>query len=162
MISHPEQPSGAPHPLTPTVISAPAGLHPWIKEVLRFTVTAAVAALAGGYFAYQKAITAPVPAQYVVVDMAAFARTMQRDLDPGRPSGQIAIKEMGELIKARFKHLTDAGVVILDASQVIAAPQQALLDPTTWLAQGPEPTSPPAKSTSQAIKDSHGLDTPAR
>lgn len=98
-------------------------------EAIRFVVTVIAAGSLGGYFAYQKALTAPVPAQYVVVDLAEFSRTLQREIDPSKPSGQIALRELGTSLKGSFKELTEAGVVVLDASMVLAAPAAAYVDP---------------------------------
>lgn len=106
---------------------------PIYKEITRFILTVAVASLGGGYFGFQKAMNAPVPAQFAVVDMAALARSMQKEIDPSKPSGQIAIREMGEAIKSRFKDLNDAGIVVLDSSMVIAAPHSSMIDTSDLL-----------------------------
>lgn len=114
-------------------------LKPIHKEIIRFALTTAAASLIGGYFAYQKAMATPVPAQYVVVDIAGYIRNnLQREIDPSKPSGQIAMKEMADRLKERFKDLTDAGIVVLDASQVIAAPEAAIVNPADLLAVQPK------------------------
>ena len=108
-------------------------LKPIYKEIIRFVFTVAASSSIGGYFAYQNALTIPVPAQYAVVDMAEVARIMNINIDPTKPSGQIRIKEMTDVMKSQFSRYTDAGIVVLDASQVITAPKESYLDPKNLL-----------------------------
>ena len=103
-------------------------LKPLHREIIRFVVTVAAAAAIGSYFTYQKVMETPVPAQFAVVDMAEVARTLQKSIDPDKPSGQIAIREMGDAMRNNFKELTAAGVVVLDSSMVIASPKEAQID----------------------------------
>lgn len=108
-------------------------LKPLHKEVIRFVITVATAATLGSYVTYEKVMESPVPAQFAVIDMTEVARTLQQNIDPDKPSGQIAIREISDAMKANFVELTANGIVVLDSSMVIAAPDEAKLDVSAFV-----------------------------
>ena len=100
------------------------------KELARIGAAAAIAAPIGGYIGYTKAINTPVPSQYAVIDLKEYVKTITgKDVDPNKMSGQIAMQEAAEAIKGKLKEYTDEGVVILDASTIVAAPAGAYIKP---------------------------------
>lgn len=103
-------------------------------ELARFVITVVAATAGGGYMGYTAAMRTPVASQFAVVDTVALAKLVNQDLNVNLPSSRVAIREAGELVKSRFKDLTDAGMVVLDSSAILSAPADAFIDVNKILA----------------------------
>ena len=102
-------------------------------EVFKIGGTVLISVYLSSHFAFKRIMAEPVPAQFVVINMTDIAQNLNMTIDASKPSGQVAIKELSEKIKSELNKYTDAGMVVLDSSQIIAAPKEAYINPEDLL-----------------------------
>lgn len=92
-----------------------------MNAILKYTLNGLAVAVIGGFAGYMGSKYSPVQAQFAVVDLAGVAKAAAL-------SGKSAqdVRAIGEQLKVAVQHLANEnGLVVLDSSAVIAAPQDA-------------------------------------
>lgn len=92
-----------------------------MNAILKYTLNGLAVAAIAGFAGYMGSKFSPVQAQFAVVDLAGVAKAAAL-------AGKSAqdVREIGEQLKIAVQHLANEnGLVVLDSSAVIAAPQDA-------------------------------------
>lgn len=75
------------------------------------------------YLAFKKAADLPAAPQVALVDISAIVKTV----NPSDPASKERAKTKIDAIKEQAKQLASMGVIVLDASMVIEAPEEAYI-----------------------------------
>lgn len=76
------------------------------------------------YYAYMRAIDLPAAPQVALVDVEAIVQSVRAE----EPSSKDIAKKKVDLVKEKARQLASMGVIVLDASNVIEAPDEAYIN----------------------------------
>lgn len=76
------------------------------------------------YYAYTRAIDLPAAPQVALVDVEAIVHSVNAD----EPNSKDIAKKKVDLVKEKARQLASLGVIVLDASNVIEAPDEAYIN----------------------------------
>lgn len=91
--------------------------------ILALFVANSVVSAGLSYLAYKKAADLPAAPQVALVDISAIVNTVKPDDPLSKERAKVKIGE----IKEQAKQLAAMGVIVLDASSVIEAPDEAYI-----------------------------------
>lgn len=94
-----------------------------IHVIALLIVSSLFASIAGALSGYIAALKTPSLSNVAVLDFEALAKTV----DPNDPNAHMRAAEVAERTKEITARLTDAGMVVIDRANVIAAPEGAII-----------------------------------
>lgn len=95
----------------------------YVKTLLLVLLCSTFGVIGGAAAGYYAAMTTPAVSNIAVLDVD----TLSKSMDPSSPDYQKKAQEVADRVKEMTARLTAAGVVVLDRSVVLSAPEEAVI-----------------------------------
>jgi|GEM_PF-694470 predicted membrane-bound spermidine synthase len=91
-----------------------------LKTVILSVSISTVISLGAAFFAFKKAVEMPVKLPITIFDVGAYVKAV----DLNDPNYQLQSKLYAEMAKIQVEGLKSQGFIVLDASNVVTAPEE--------------------------------------